>query len=59
MSGQSAGENKTVDVRAGEELDMAAVDAVLKDVLPDLSGEAKVTQYPSGASNLTYAIDYP
>jgi aminoglycoside phosphotransferase (APT) family kinase protein len=53
------GENKTVDVRKGEELDMAAVDAVLKDILPDLKGEARVTQYPSGASNLTYAIDYP
>jgi aminoglycoside phosphotransferase (APT) family kinase protein len=54
-----SGENATVDVRKGEELDMAAVDAVLKDVLPDLKGEAVVTQYPSGASNLTYAVDYP
>jgi len=54
-----AGENKTVDVRKGEELNMAAVDAVLKETLPDLKGEASVTQYPSGASNLTYAIDYP
>lgn len=54
-----ADENKTVDVRKGEELDMAAVDAVLKGLLPDLVGQAVVTQYPSGASNLTYAIDYP
>jgi aminoglycoside phosphotransferase (APT) family kinase protein len=52
-------QNSTVDVRKGEELDMAAVDAVLKDILPDLTGEARVTQYPSGASNLTYAVDYP
>jgi len=54
-----SGENQTVEVRKGEELDIAAVDAVLKSVLPDLKGEASVTQYPSGASNLTYAIDYP
>jgi len=54
-----SGENQTVEVRKGEELDVAAVDAVLKSVLPDLKGEASVTQYPSGASNLTYAIDYP
>ncbi|RKQ71331.1 aminoglycoside phosphotransferase (APT) family kinase protein [Litorimonas taeanensis] len=52
-------ENLTVDVRKGEELNIAAVEAALKTVLPDLSGEAKVTQYPSGASNLTYALDYP
>ena len=52
-------ENPTVEVRKGEELDIAAVDAVLKAALPDLKGEATVKQYASGASNLTYAIDYP
>ena len=52
-------ENKTVEVRKGEELDIAAVDAVLKAAIPNLSGQASVTQYPSGASNLTYAVDYP
>lgn len=54
-----SGENKTIAVRAGEDLDIAAVDAVLKGLLPDLSGMPVVTQYPSGASNLTYAVDYP
>jgi len=54
-----SGENPTVEVRKGEELNIEAVDAILKELLPDLKGEAKVAQYPSGASNITYAIDYP
>jgi len=52
-------ENPTVDVRKGEELDAGAVDAALKSVLPDLKGKPRVAQYSSGASNLTYALDYP
>ncbi len=51
--------NPTIDVRAGEALDMSVVDPLLKAAISGLSGEAKVTQYPSGASNLTYAVDYP
>jgi aminoglycoside phosphotransferase (APT) family kinase protein len=52
-------ENPTIDIREGEELDVAAVDAVLKAEIPGLTGEPKLKQYASGASNLTYAIDYP
>lgn len=52
-------QNKTVSVRKGEELNIAAVDAVLKAQIKGLEGTADVTQYPSGASNLTYALDYP
>ena len=52
-------QNPTVSVRKGEELDIAAVDAVLKDAVAGLKGMPKVTQYSSGASNLTYAVDYP
>ena len=52
-------ENPTVEVRKGEELDIVAVDAVLKEAVPGLTGEAVVTQYASGASNLTYALDFP
>jgi len=52
-------ENLTVEVRKGEELNVSAVDAELKKLLPNLKGEALVNQYPSGASNITYAIDYP
>jgi aminoglycoside phosphotransferase (APT) family kinase protein len=55
----SAESNPTVAVRKGEELNAAAVDAILKDLLPDLMGEPVITQYPSGASNITYAVDYP
>lgn len=52
-------ENPTVTVRKGEELDIGAVHVALKSVLPDLKGQPDVAQYPSGASNLTYALDYP
>lgn len=52
-------ENAAVDVRKGDELDVVAVDAALKANVEGLSGTPKVKQYPSGASNLTYALDYP
>lgn len=52
-------ENPTVEVRTGEELDVDSVDRALKAVLPDLNGSPQVSQYASGASNLTYALDYP
>ncbi len=51
--------NPTIEVRPGEALDMAAIDPLLKAAIPGLTGEAVVTQYPSGASNLTYALAYP
>ncbi len=46
------------DMRPGEELDVAAVDAWLKRALPELQGTPTVTQYPSGASNWTYRLQY-
>ncbi len=54
-----ATDNPTIDVRKGEELDVQAVDAVLKATVSGLSGDPSVAQYSSGASNLTYALDYP
>ena len=45
-------------VRSGEELDIAAVDAWLKQALPDLQGTPQVTQYAGGASNWTYRLQY-
>ncbi|MBK9668447.1 MAG: phosphotransferase family protein [Thermomonas sp.] len=45
-------------VRSGEELDLAAVDAWLKGALPALQGTPTVTQYPGGASNWTYRLQY-
>ncbi|MBL8634174.1 MAG: phosphotransferase family protein [Myxococcales bacterium] len=46
-------------LRAGEPLDVAAIDAFLKSRIPTLSGELTVRQYPGGASNLTYQLIYP
>jgi len=54
-----ADKNPTIEVRKGEALDMSVVDPLLKAAIPNLSGQATVMQYPSGASNLTYAVDYP
>jgi aminoglycoside phosphotransferase (APT) family kinase protein len=45
-------------VRAGEELDVAAVDGFLKSQLPGLRGAPRVTQYAGGASNWTYRLEY-
>lgn len=46
-------------VRAGEELDAAAVDSWLRGRVPGLSGVPEVTQYSGGASNWTYRLKYP
>lgn len=51
-------DNPTIDVREGEELDAAAVDACLKARIPGLEGQPAIRQFPSGASNLTYSISY-
>jgi len=45
-------------VRAGEELDMARVDAWMKGRVPHLQGQAEVTQFSGGASNWTYRLKY-
>ncbi len=45
-------------VRAGEELDVEAVDAWLKPRVPGLRGTPRVTQYSGGASNWTYRLEY-
>ncbi len=52
-------DNASITVRPGEELDRAAVDAYLKTRLESLHGTPEIRQYPSGASNLTYAVNYP
>ena len=45
-------------VRAGEELDTIALDGYLKQHIPGLSGSLELTQFPGGASNLTYQLKY-
>lgn len=58
----SGGEGVLVDVagrvRPGEELDLGAVEAWLRPILPSLQGKAEVTQYAGGASNWTYRLAY-
>jgi aminoglycoside phosphotransferase (APT) family kinase protein len=54
----SAETNPTIDVREGEQLDIAVVDRTLKDNIPGLLGTPVITQFPSGASNLTYSVKY-
>lgn len=51
--------NPTIELREGEDFDLAAIDAVLKAEISGLSGTPTLKQYASGASNLTYAVDYP
>ena len=46
----------TKPVRAGEELDLARLDAWLAAHVPALSGALSVEQFPSGYSNLTYLL---
>jgi aminoglycoside phosphotransferase (APT) family kinase protein len=42
----------------GEALDLHAVEAWLRTLIPDLDGPAEVTQYSGGASNWTYRLRY-
>ncbi len=52
--------DRTVDVRAEDAFDVAAVHAWLSDRVPGLGDEPPaVRQFPGGASNLTYLLAYP
>lgn len=51
--------DQTISLREGEELDGAAIDALLKSHLPSLNGAPTISQFPGGASNLTYLLTYP
>ncbi|WP_336366328.1 phosphotransferase family protein [Marinobacter sp. C2H3] len=50
--------DQAVDIREGEALDVAAVDRFMKQAIDGLAGEPTLRQYPGGASNLTYQVDY-
>jgi aminoglycoside phosphotransferase (APT) family kinase protein len=43
-------------IRSGEELDAAKLKPYLRQHLPNESGALEIRQYPSGHSNLTYAL---
>ncbi|WP_122687660.1 phosphotransferase family protein [Pseudomonas viridiflava] len=51
--------DQSTDIRSGEELDVALIDPYLKNHLPELHGTPLISQFPGGASNLTYLIQYP
>ncbi|MFL5318106.1 MAG: phosphotransferase family protein [Myxococcaceae bacterium] len=44
------------EVRKGEELDTAQLEALFRSKLPELSGPISVQQFPRGHSNLTYLL---
>ena len=46
-------------IRPGEELDIDAIDAWLKQRVEGLQGRPEVTQFSGGASNWTYRLAYP
>ncbi|WP_017939966.1 phosphotransferase family protein [Zestomonas thermotolerans] len=51
--------DQSTRIREGEELDAAAIDSYLKANISGITGTPKVSQFPGGASNLTYLIEYP
>lgn len=48
--------NDTKPVRAGEELNETNLSEFLRAQIGDLKSEIEITQFPSGSSNLTYAV---
>ena len=51
--------DSSTHIRTGEELDAARIDPYLKAHIPMLAGEPVISQFPGGASNLTYLLEYP
>ncbi len=51
--------DQSTRIRDGEELDAVIIDSYLKAHIPGLSGEPQISQFPGGASNLTYLLEYP
>jgi len=45
-------------IREGETLDVERIDTYLKQHISDLKGQPEFTQFPGGASNLTYLVRY-
>ncbi len=53
-----SGQNKTIAVRDGEEMNAEQIGKFLRGKIAGLCGVPKVRQFPSGASNLTYALEF-
>ncbi|SDI45816.1 MULTISPECIES: phosphotransferase family protein [Pseudomonas] len=50
--------DQTMGVREGEELEVVLIDPYLKAHIPGLAGTPRISQFPGGASNLTYLLEY-
>jgi aminoglycoside phosphotransferase (APT) family kinase protein len=48
--------DRAAQVRQGEELDAKRLEDFLRQSIPGLKGELKISQFPSGFSNLTYFL---
>ncbi|MBX9914819.1 MAG: phosphotransferase family protein [Pseudomonadaceae bacterium] len=51
--------DQSTRIRDGEELDAGIIDTYLKAHIPGLTGAPQISQFPGGASNLTYLLQYP
>lgn len=51
--------DQSTQVRPGEELDATVIAPYLKAHIAGLSGTPRISQFPGGASNLTYLVQYP
>ena len=51
--------DQSTPVRTGEELPADVIDQYLKAHIPGLDGTPQISQFPGGASNLTYLLQYP
>ena len=51
-------QDKVIDSREGEELDVGVVDQYMRGRVNGLEGELTIKQFPAGASNLTYLLKY-
>ena len=51
--------DQSTQTRSGEELDTALIDPYIKAHISGLSGTPVISQFPGGASNLTYLLQYP
>ena len=52
------GANPTIEVRNGETFDVSSLASFLKTQFESLSEDLRVSQYPSGRSNLTYLLEF-
>ena len=50
--------DQTTPIREGEELPADVIDRYLKAHMEGLEGTPRISQFPGGASNLTYLLQY-